>query len=547
MQRLKAARDSIARVAVCFFLLMLVCCGVLIAQTSPNWSDDHLVSAAEFNSILGGKADYPLTGAVMPLPSASTLGGVQSKAAVMHQFLNSISTAGVPTSAQPAYGDISGLGTAAQAATGASGHALGYLDTANTWSARQVFGAGFVNNAIITSSTALTIDASYCGAVVDFRSDSSISVTFLDDSTTFPDGCVVRLVQEGLGQITFTGGRNVNGYTKTAGQYAVVTATAACKHDCIVGSAFEYTGDLIPAYTVLKVTSSQSFTIPAWAKAVRFVLIGAGGCGGGGERESLGTVATGGGGGGAPLFKDTGFLAVADVPSPITLTIGTTCTPGTGAATVGGAPGAAVNGGDATVGFTVPLVSYHGGSGGPGGVNTASVGGSSSSDIGPGLTASTAAVTAGSIGGGGVGGGSGAAGTGTGLQNSAGGGGASVTTGFVGGTAGFQIGGGGSGGTLLAASASAGGAGGASRFALAAAAASTGANGGNAAGGPASDAGLGGAGAGGGGGNTAGAGGNGGGCPTGGYGLPGGGGGGGTTAGGNGGQGCPPVVLVYLR
>src|SRR5690349_1433453 len=49
----------------------------------------------------------------LPNPSASTLGGVQSKAAVSHQFLTSISTSGVPASAQPTTSDITGLAASA--------------------------------------------------------------------------------------------------------------------------------------------------------------------------------------------------------------------------------------------------------------------------------------------------------------------------------------------------------------------------------------------------------------------------------------------------
>jgi hypothetical protein len=54
-----------------------------------------------------------LPAARLPNPSASTLGGIQSKAAVSHNFLTSISTSGVPAAAQPTTSDISGLGTAA--------------------------------------------------------------------------------------------------------------------------------------------------------------------------------------------------------------------------------------------------------------------------------------------------------------------------------------------------------------------------------------------------------------------------------------------------
>jgi len=49
-----------------------------------------------------------LVGADLPLPAASTLGGVQSAAAVSHQWINSISTLGVPALSQPSYADISG-------------------------------------------------------------------------------------------------------------------------------------------------------------------------------------------------------------------------------------------------------------------------------------------------------------------------------------------------------------------------------------------------------------------------------------------------------
>lgn len=49
-----------------------------------------------------------LVGADLPNPSSSSLGGVQSKAAVSHQWINSISTSGVPALSQPAFSDISG-------------------------------------------------------------------------------------------------------------------------------------------------------------------------------------------------------------------------------------------------------------------------------------------------------------------------------------------------------------------------------------------------------------------------------------------------------
>lgn len=58
-----------------------------------------------------------LVGADLPNPSASTLGGVQSFAAVSSQWIRQISTSGVPTASQPAFTDISGTLAAAQCPT----------------------------------------------------------------------------------------------------------------------------------------------------------------------------------------------------------------------------------------------------------------------------------------------------------------------------------------------------------------------------------------------------------------------------------------------
>src|SRR5580700_1127929 len=55
-----------------------------------------------------------ITGAMLPNPSATTLGGVESLSVVAHNFLTGISTSGVPSQAQPAFTDISGSVTAAQ-------------------------------------------------------------------------------------------------------------------------------------------------------------------------------------------------------------------------------------------------------------------------------------------------------------------------------------------------------------------------------------------------------------------------------------------------
>jgi hypothetical protein len=55
-----------------------------------------------------------LVGADLPNPAASTLGGIESFAAIGSQWIRQISTTGVPTASQPAFTDISGSITAAQ-------------------------------------------------------------------------------------------------------------------------------------------------------------------------------------------------------------------------------------------------------------------------------------------------------------------------------------------------------------------------------------------------------------------------------------------------
>lgn len=58
-----------------------------------------------------------LPAARLPNPSASTLGGIESYASVSHQWINTISTSGVPGSTQPAFSDVSGTAASNQVVT----------------------------------------------------------------------------------------------------------------------------------------------------------------------------------------------------------------------------------------------------------------------------------------------------------------------------------------------------------------------------------------------------------------------------------------------
>lgn len=59
-----------------------------------------------------------ITGADLPAPTGTTLGGVKSLGVTTHQWINTISTAGLPASTQPAFTDISGSLNLASQVTG---------------------------------------------------------------------------------------------------------------------------------------------------------------------------------------------------------------------------------------------------------------------------------------------------------------------------------------------------------------------------------------------------------------------------------------------
>lgn len=104
----------------------------------------------------------------IPNPSASTLGGVESLAAVSHNFLTSISTLGVPTQAQPAFSDLSGSATCAQlpALTGNVTTSAG--SCATTIGAAQVANTMLVNSGVTLNAHSLSLGGSLTLAFSDF-------------------------------------------------------------------------------------------------------------------------------------------------------------------------------------------------------------------------------------------------------------------------------------------------------------------------------------------------------------------------------------------
>ena len=96
--------------------------GTILSNSASTGAVTATLATQTANKVLAGPTTgspatptfRSLVGADLPNPSSSTLGGIQSAAAVSHQWINSISTSGVPALSQPAFTDISGQITLAQ-------------------------------------------------------------------------------------------------------------------------------------------------------------------------------------------------------------------------------------------------------------------------------------------------------------------------------------------------------------------------------------------------------------------------------------------------
>jgi hypothetical protein len=91
-----------------------------ITSAAHNWVAYIDTSGVPHQS----QPNYTDLSGVLPNPGASTLGGIESYAAVTNQWINAISTAGVPSSTQPAFSNISGQATLAQLPSIGAGTAL---------------------------------------------------------------------------------------------------------------------------------------------------------------------------------------------------------------------------------------------------------------------------------------------------------------------------------------------------------------------------------------------------------------------------------------
>jgi hypothetical protein len=161
-----------------------------------------------------------LPAARLPNPSASSLGGVQSYASVSHQWINTISTSGVPASTQPAFTDISGNISTSQINSGTSASAATYLRGDGTWTAItyapptvQTFtsGTGTYNKdyTFVCSSCSATVGATYTNNSVTFTVYATVAsanlVVMSGNGAPLTSGTLTKASGTGDSTIAFSG------------------------------------------------------------------------------------------------------------------------------------------------------------------------------------------------------------------------------------------------------------------------------------------------------------------------------------------------------
>jgi hypothetical protein len=93
------------------------------ANTADLWTVD-VTGTLQSGTVPTARLSGTFSGSQLPNPSPTTLGGVESFAPVSHQWINSISTSGVPAGSQPAAADLSNGTTGSGAVVLATSPAL---------------------------------------------------------------------------------------------------------------------------------------------------------------------------------------------------------------------------------------------------------------------------------------------------------------------------------------------------------------------------------------------------------------------------------------
>ena len=208
-----------------------------------------------------------LVGADLPLPSASTLGGVQSSAIVANQFLTGISTSGVPTAAQVSASGLSGTVPITSGGTGATSAnvALNALLPSQATHSGQVLQSDGSNTSWATVSGTGTVTSVALATPSDF-SVSGSPVTAAG-TLTFAWANPVSVAHGGTGLASGTSG-GIPYYSSTS----AITSSGALTASAIVlgggaGSSPTVLGSLGTTTTLLHGNAAGAPTFASLAYA----------------------------------------------------------------------------------------------------------------------------------------------------------------------------------------------------------------------------------------------------------------------------------------
>jgi hypothetical protein len=320
----------------------------------------------------------------LPNPSATTLGGIESLAAVGSKWINTISTSGVPTATQPAFTDISGSVAASQmpALTGDVTTIAGTVAT--------TIAANAVTNAKMATMGAFTFKANNTSGAAT-PTDITIDGLTLKASPAAGDEVIIwDVAGAALKKATVSGVGASSGVASIDVQTGAFTTGNGIDSS---GKVIELTAARRTLPTVQKFTTgSGTYTTPANVLWIRVRLIGGGGGGGGagtgtataataGTASTFGTtlLSAGGGGRGADLTNAAGSAGAASLGTgPIGLALsgatpGAVMPTGTSIAVAGGGGGnGAFGGGGIPQAGGAGVGQTNTGGGGAGGASTAS-------------------------------------------------------------------------------------------------------------------------------------------------------------------------------
>lgn len=212
-----------------------------------------------FSGPTSGAAASPafraLVGADLPNPSASTLGGTQSVTCSASQWVNSISTSGVPACAQPGYSDLSGtISTAIDALTGCNVQGGLLYRNGSLWVCLAPGSSGQVLQSGGPAANPSWLTVSGTGTVTSVSAGTGMSFTAITGSGAVAiDKASASDIRAATSNKTLT----ADGVFNSAGGFVALSGTTTVTPDFSTGFNFTFTATSATNYTLANPTNTK--------------------------------------------------------------------------------------------------------------------------------------------------------------------------------------------------------------------------------------------------------------------------------------------------